>query len=81
MWSVGLEYAYNRQFLVRTGYFHEAQNKGNRKYFTFGVGFNLSIFQLNAAYLLSTAQTNPLDQTLRFSLGFDLTGLGRLFKN
>ena len=81
MWSVGLEYAYNKQFLVRGGYFHESQNKGNRKYFAFGVGFNLSIFQLNAAYLLSTAQSNPLDQTLRFSLGFDLAGIKDLLKN
>ena len=81
MWSVGLEYAYDKQFLVRGGYFHEAQNKGNRKYFAFGVGFNLSIFQLNAAYLISTAQSNPLDQTLRFSLGFDLAGLKRIVQN
>ena len=81
MWSVGLEYAYNRQFLVRGGYFHESQNKGNRKYFSFGVGFNLSIFQLNAAYLISTAQSNPLDQTLRFSLGFDLAGIKNLVQN
>ena len=81
MWSVGLEYAYDKKFLVRAGYFHEAQNKGNRKYYTFGVGFNLSVFQLNAAYLLSTAQTNPLDQTVRFSLGFDLAGIQRILKN
>jgi hypothetical protein len=81
MWSVGLEYAYNEQFMVRGGYFHESANKGNRKYFSLGVGFNLSIFQLNAAYLISTAQTNPLDQTLRFSLGFDLAGIKGLLKN
>ena len=81
MWSVGVEYAYDKQFLVRGGYFHESQNKGNRKYFSFGVGFNLSIFQLNAAYLISTAQTNPLDQTLRFSLGFDLAGIQNLVQN
>jgi hypothetical protein len=81
MWSAGLEYAYDKKFLVRGGYFHESQNKGNRTYFAFGVGFNLSIFQLNAAYLISTAQTNPLDQTLRFSLGFDLDGIKNLVKN
>ncbi len=81
MWSVGLEYAYDKQFLVRGGYFHESKNKGNRKYFALGVGFNLSIFQLNAAYLIAAAQTNPLDQTLRFSLGFDLAGLKNLVKN
>jgi len=81
MWSVGLEYAYNKQFLVRGGYFHESHNKGNRKYYSFGVGFNFNMFQLSAAYLLSSAQSNPLDQTLRFSLGFDLAGLQNLLKN
>jgi hypothetical protein len=81
MWSVGLEYSYNKQFMLRGGYFHESANKGNRKYFSIGVGFNLSIFQLNAAYLISTAQTNPLDQTLRFTLGFDIAGIKGLLKN
>jgi len=81
MWSAGLEYAYDKQFLVRGGYFHESQNKGNRKFFCFGVGFNLSMFQLNAAYLIAVAQTNPLDQTLRFTLGFDLDGLKNVVKN
>lgn len=81
MWSVGLEYAYNKQFMVRGGYFHESKNKGNRKYFSVGLGFSLSIFELNAAYLISTAQSNPLDQTLRFSLGFDIAGIKDLIKN
>ncbi|MCK9155409.1 MAG: type IX secretion system outer membrane channel protein PorV [Paludibacteraceae bacterium] len=81
MWSAGLEYAYNKQFMVRAGYFYEAESKGNRKYWSFGAGFNLSIFQLSAAYLMSTAQTSPLDQTLRFSLGFDLAGLKGIMNN
>ena len=80
MWSVGAEYAYNNQFFVRGGYFNENQFKGNRKYFTAGAGFKLNIFQLDAAYVISTSQSNPLDQTLRFSLSFDLFGLKNLVK-
>jgi len=78
MWSAGLEYSYINQFFVRGGYFHESQNKGNRKYFTAGVGFRLNIFQLDAAYVIATSQSNPLDQTLRFSLSFDLAGIKNL---
>lgn len=80
-WSLGAEYSYNKQFMVRGGYFHESEFKGNRKYWSFGAGFNLSIFQLNAAYLMSTAQTSPLDQTLRFTLGFDIAGLKNIMSN
>lgn len=78
-WSAGLEYTYNDRFMVRAGYHHEAENKGNRKYFTAGAGFHMSIFTVDAAYVFSTSQTNPLDQTMRFSLGFDLDGLKDLF--
>ena len=78
MWSVGAEYAYNNQFFVRAGYFNESQDKGNRKYFTAGAGFKLNIFQLDAGYVIATSQSNPLDQTLRFSLSFDLNGLRNL---
>jgi hypothetical protein len=80
MWSLGAEYAYNNQFFVRGGYFNENQFKGNRKYFTAGAGFKLNVFQLDAAYVISTSQSNPLDQTLRFSLTFDLFGLKNLVK-
>lgn len=80
MWSVGAEYAYNNQFFVRGGYFNENQFKGNRKYFTAGAGFKLNVFQLDAAYVISTSQSNPLDQTLRFSLSFDMFGLKNLVK-
>lgn len=76
--SVGAEYNYNQQFFVRTGYFYENADKGNRKYFSFGAGFSLNVVQLDAAYMLSTAQSSPLDQTLRFSLTFDMDGLKHL---
>ena len=78
--GIGLEYCYNRQFSLRAGYHYEDAYKGNRKYFTLGAGFRMSVFSLDAAYLISTAQSNPLDQTLRFSLSFDLDGLKELFR-
>ena len=74
-WGVGVEYAYNNQFFLRGGYHHENEYKGNRKYFTLGAGFKMSVFSIDAAYLISTAQSNPLDQTLRFTLSFDLDGI------
>lgn len=79
MWSLGAEYTYNNQFSVRAGYFNENEYKGNRKFFSIGAGFRMSAFQLDAAYLISTAQSNPLDQTLRLSLGFDMDGIKQLF--
>lgn len=78
--SIGLEYSYNDQFFVRGGYYYENPNKGNRQYFSMGAGFRMSVFELNAAYLVSTVQSNPLDQTLRFSLAFDMDGIKNLFK-
>lgn len=78
-WSVGLEYTYNNQFAVRAGYHHEDPYKGNRKYYTVGAGFKMNVFSLDASYVISVAQSNPLDQTLRFSLAFDLDGLRDLF--
>ena len=80
VWSLGLEYVYNNQFSLRTGYSNENEYKGNRRYITFGAGFRTKAFQIDAAYLVSTAQSNPLDQTLRLSLGFDLEGLRNLMK-
>ena len=79
-WSVGAEYVYHDQFSLRAGYHHESQNKGNRKYFTVGGGFRMNVFSLDVGYVISTAQSNPLDQTLRFSLTFDMDGLKDLFK-
>lgn len=78
--GIGVEYCYNQQFSVRGGYHYENEYKGNRKYFTVGAGFRMSVFSLDAAYLISTAQSNPLDQTLRFSLSFDMDGLRDLFR-
>ena len=78
MWSLGLEYAYNNQFFARAGYFNESANKGNRKYATIGAGFKLNVFSLDVAYVVSVAQNNPLDQTLRFSLAFTLDGIKQL---
>ncbi len=80
MWSLGAEYTYNNQFSLRTGYYHENEYKGNRRYMSFGAGFRVSAFQIDAAYLISTAQSNPLDQTLRLSLGFDIEGLRQLMR-
>ena len=79
-WSIGAEYAYNDKFTLRAGYHHESENKGNRKYFTVGAGFKMNVFSLDAGYVISTAATNPLDQTLRFTLTFDMDGLSDLFK-
>ena len=79
-WSVGAEYVYHDQFSIRAGYHHEAENKGNRKYFTVGAGFRMSVFSLDAGYVIATAKSNPLDQTLRFTLSFDLDGIKDLFK-
>ncbi len=77
--SVGAEYTYNRQFFLRGGYYHENKWKGNRQYFGLGAGFALSVVKLDAAYMIATAQNSPLDQTLRFTLSFDLEGLRNLF--
>ncbi|MBR1787494.1 MAG: type IX secretion system outer membrane channel protein PorV [Paludibacteraceae bacterium] len=80
-WGLGLEYTYDHKFFARTGYSHESKMKGNRRYFTFGAGFHLSIFSFDVAYVLATHATNPLDQTLRFTVGFDLAGIKDLVKN
>lgn len=78
-WSIGAEYVYNDQFSLRAGYHHESENKGNRKYFTVGAGFKMNVFSLDAGYVIATAKSNPLDQTLRFSLTFDMDGIKDLF--
>src|SRR5690554_109131 len=79
MWSAGVEYTYDNQFSLRTGYHHENEYKGNRRYMAFGAGFRSRGFQVDAAYLVSVTQSNPMDQTLRVSLGFDIDGLRTLF--
>ena len=79
-WSIGAEYVYHDQFSIRAGYHHESENKGNRKYFTVGAGFRMSVFSLDAGYVIATTKSNPLDQTLRFTLAFDMDGIKDLFK-
>ncbi|MDE7024613.1 MAG: type IX secretion system outer membrane channel protein PorV [Paramuribaculum sp.] len=77
-WGFGAEYNYNQQFFVRAGYNYENAMKGNRKYFSMGAGFSLNVVRLDAAYMIATAQSSPLDQTLRFTLTFDMDGLKEL---
>lgn len=74
-YSIGAEYSYNQQFFLRAGYYHESQYKGNRQYFGLGAGFSLNVLRLDASYMIATAQQSPLDQTLRFTLTFDMDGL------
>lgn len=78
-WSFGAEYSYNQQFFLRAGYFYQDATKGNLQYFGLGAGFALNVLRLDASYMLATAQTSPLDQTLRFTLTFDMDGLRELF--
>ena len=73
-YSAGVEYWYSNIFALRGGYFHEHENKGNRRYFTAGAGFKLNSFILDFSYLLPVVQNHPLAKTLRFSLAFDIGG-------
>jgi len=74
--AFGVEYWYNRQFALRLGYFYEHENKGNRKYFTAGAGLKLNVFALDFSYLLPTQRNHPLENTLRFTLSFDIDAFG-----
>jgi hypothetical protein len=74
--SVGVEYWYNKQFALRAGYFYEHENKGNRKFMTAGAGLKLNVFALDFAYLLPVARNHPLENTLRFTLSFDVDAFG-----
>jgi len=78
-YSVGAEYAYNQQFFLRGGYYYESKFAGNRQYFGMGAGFSLSVLRIDASYMIATAQDSPLDQTLRFTLSFDMDGIKDLF--
>jgi long-subunit fatty acid transport protein len=78
-YSVGAEYAYNQQFFLRGGYYYESKFAGNRQYFGMGAGFSLSVLKIDASYMIATAQDSPLDQTLRFTLSFDMDGIKDLF--
>ncbi len=75
--SIGAEYTYNDQFSFRAGYFYEDKTKGNRKYFTTGVGLKYNVIGLNFSYLIPSGNgvtRNPLSNTLRFGLTFDIAG-------
>ena len=80
-WGAGVEYSYNKQFFARVGYSYENYYKGNRNVITFGAGFHLSIVTLDVSYCVGLAASNPLDQTMRFTLGFDLYGIKDLVNN
>ena len=73
MFSFGAEYEYREKLSIRTGYFYEHVNKGNRKYFTMGVGFKLEKLQFNFSYLVPQLQEHPLAETLRFGAIFNFT--------
>jgi hypothetical protein len=78
MYSVGMEYWYINQFAIRAGYFDEHGTKGNRKYFTLGIGVKLNVLNFDFAYVIPTAgRQNPLANTLRFTLGFNLENLNK----
>jgi len=74
--SGGIEYWYNKQFALRAGYHHENVNKGNRKFATVGLGLKFNIFSIDASYIIPMQANNPLANTIRFSLGFDLSKYG-----
>ena len=72
-YAFGAEYLYNNAFALRTGYFHESQDKGNRQYFTLGAGFKTNALNIDLSYLINASDVNnPLENSLRFSLSFDL---------
>jgi len=73
--SLGAEYWYNKQFALRAGYFHEHENQGNRKFASAGLGLKFNIFTLDASYIIPMVQNNPLANTMRFSLSFDLSDM------
>ena len=78
-WGLGMEYTYNDQFSLRAGYHHESDSQGGRKFFTLGAGFRMNVLSIDAGYVVATNATNPLDQTLRVSLSFDMDGIKSLF--
>ncbi len=71
-YSLGAEYRYNHQFAIRGGYFHESQYKGNRQFFSTGLGLKMNVCTIDFSYLIPIHQNNPLANTIRFTLLFDL---------
>lgn len=78
MWSAGLEYVYDEMFFIRGGYYHEAETKGNRTFFSAGAGFKMNVLSLDVSYLIPTDSASPLANTLRFTLSFGVDGLQRM---
>jgi|TARA_B110000261_G_C13066757_1_gene350461 hypothetical protein len=74
-WAIGMEYWYDKQFAIRAGYFYENPNKGNRQHFTLGAGLKYNVFNLDFSYLIPLIQTNPLGNTLRFTMSFDFAAI------
>ncbi|WP_298780331.1 type IX secretion system outer membrane channel protein PorV [uncultured Polaribacter sp.] len=78
-YAFGAEYLYNNAFAIRAGYFHESEDKGNRQYFTLGGGFKTNALNVDLSYLINSSDVNnPLENSLRFSLSFDL---GEIYDN
>ncbi|MGB1449295.1 MAG: PorV/PorQ family protein, partial [Flavobacteriaceae bacterium] len=74
-WATGVEYVFQDTFALRTGYFNESLEKGSRRFLTLGAGFRLDFATIDISYLFSTSKIrNPLENTLRFSLTFNLSG-------
>jgi hypothetical protein len=75
-YGLGIEYWYDRQFALRGGYFHEHENKGNRKYFTLGLGLKYNVFGIDFSYIIPVMQRSPLENVFRVSLSFDFDAMG-----
>ena len=78
-WSIGAEFNYNDKFFLRGGYHHESEMQGNRKYYTLGAGFKMNVLSVDAGYVIATEASNPLDQTMRVSLSFEMDAISDLF--
>jgi len=76
-YSAGIEYWYNHQFAIRGGYFHESENKGNRKFLSTGLGVKMNICSIDFSYLIPIHQNNPLANTIRFTLLFDVQSFNK----
>lgn len=78
-YALGAEYLYNNAFALRAGYFHESEEGGNRQFFTLGTGFRANALNVDLSYLINSSDVNnPLENSLRFSLTFDL---GEIYDN
>jgi len=78
-WGVGVEYTYNDKFTLRGGYHNENVSQGGRSFFSVGAGFRMNVLSIDAGYVVATSASNPLDQTFRVGLSFDMDGIKDLF--